>query len=100
MNEFETVQRALTEAINSKPGTREELLAAYKGKVWDTKELQEEFKVIAFSAPFCAVKRKSDGVEGVVGFQHMPRFYFGFLEDTEEQMADRAAGPKNPVAED
>jgi hypothetical protein len=46
--------------------------------VWDTDELQNDFEVLAFMAPFCVVKRKSDGVKGSVQFQHDPRFYFNF----------------------
>jgi hypothetical protein len=49
-----------------------------KGNVWDTRELQENFTVSSFLAPFCFVTRKSDGVKGAVEFQHYPRFYFTF----------------------
>ena len=49
-----------------------------KGNVWNTNELSEVFEVIGFMAPFCVVRRKSDGVKGSVMFQHSPRFYFGF----------------------
>ena len=46
--------------------------------VWNGDELSREFEVTAFMAPFCIVKRKSDGVKGSVEFQHSPRFYFNF----------------------
>jgi len=49
-----------------------------KGNVWDTKQLQENFSVQSFLAPFCSVIRKSDGAKGVVEFQHSPRLYFTF----------------------
>ena len=46
--------------------------------VWDTEELQKDFEVLGFCAPFCIVLRKKDDCFGWVLFQHSPRFYFGF----------------------
>ncbi len=48
----------------------------YDGPTWDTRELQEAFEVKGFAAPFVAVRRKSDGREGVLEFIHSPRVYF------------------------
>jgi len=48
------------------------------GQVWNTTELQEDFKVIGFCAPCVVVTRKADGVRGSLCFTHMPRFYFDF----------------------
>jgi hypothetical protein len=48
------------------------------GQVWDTEELQRDYTVTGFLAPFVGVVRKSDGVEGSMMFQARPRFYFGF----------------------
>jgi len=48
------------------------------GQAWDTQELQVDFTVHSFLAPFVMVTRKSDGVKGFLQFQHMPRFYFNF----------------------
>lgn len=42
---------------------------------WNTQELQEDFEVIGFLAPFVVVKRKSDGVRGTLMFTHSPRLY-------------------------
>jgi len=68
-------------AINAAPGTREALEAEHgKGNVWDTDELSAAFEVQGFAAPFCMVRRRSDGVRGAVMFQHRPRFYFTFTE--------------------
>lgn len=50
------------------------------GQVWDTRQLQEDFTVEGFQAPFVVVRRKSDGVRGSLEFQHMPRYYFSFKE--------------------
>ena len=48
---------------------------------WTTDQLREEFEVLGFLAPFVAVVRKSDGVEGSMEFSHDPRFYFNFVGD-------------------
>ena len=45
---------------------------------WNTAELQEDFEVIGFVAPYVLVKRKSDSVRGVLEFTHAPRLYFDF----------------------
>mgnify|MGYP003133992102 CR=1 FL=1 len=50
------------------------------GKVWSTKELQEDFKVTGFGYGLAVVTRKSDGQKGSLDFQHLPRFYFDFRE--------------------
>lgn len=56
---------------------RKEIEQQY-GQVWDIKELQEDYTVHSFLAPFVMVTRKSDGVKGTLQFQHMPRFHFDF----------------------
>lgn len=48
---------------------------------WNTQELQRDFEVIGFCAPFVVVRRKSDGVKGSLEFTHSPRVYFNFVED-------------------
>lgn len=45
---------------------------------WTTKQMQEEFEVRSFMAPFVAVRRKSDGQLGSLEFTHSPRVYFNF----------------------
>ena len=45
---------------------------------WSTAELQDEFQVHSFAAPYVIVTRKSDGVKGTLQFNHDPRVYFGF----------------------
>ena len=80
INETEGTRRAMVAEINADATDRAELEAVY-GEVWDTRELQEKFEVLGFMAPFCVVRRRSDGVKGSVMFQHWPRFYFSFTED-------------------
>ena len=73
----ELARRLMTTAINSVEGSREYLESKH-GQIWNTSELQEEFTVLGFAAPFCIVNRKSDNVRGSVMLQHSPRYYFGF----------------------
>ena len=73
----EQARRGLVEAINAEPGSRETLEAQH-GQVWDTDELQRDFEVMSFMAPWVFVKRRSDGKTGALMFQHRPRFYFDF----------------------
>ena len=56
----EPIRREMTAEINAIEGSRE-YLEAKNGQVWDTQELQQDFEVLAFMAPFVIVKRKSDG---------------------------------------
>jgi hypothetical protein len=58
-----------------------EIIEAKHGAAWDTKELQRDYTVHSFMAPFVTVTRKSDGVKGSMQFTHMPRFYFGFVAE-------------------
>jgi len=75
----ENIRRQMVAEINANPGSREALEAEH-GQVWDTEELGKEFDVEAFAAPFVIVRRKSDGVEGSIRFQHSPRLYYSFSE--------------------
>ena len=77
----EAMRMQMVQEINSQPKTREELEDIFgKDDVFDTQEVQESFVVNGFMAPFMGCIRKSDNVEGVLMFQHSPRFYFDFQE--------------------
>ena len=76
----EGIRRKMTAEINAKEAERKALEAQH-GQVWDTEELQRDFKVEGFAAPLVIVTRKSDGVRGSLLFQHWPRYYFEFTED-------------------
>ena len=73
----ETTRREMVAQLNSIEGSREYLESKH-GEVWDTSELQEQFEVLGFMAPFVGVRRRSDAVRGSVMFQASPRFYFAF----------------------
>ena len=49
-------------------------------QTWDTVQLQEEFKVVDFCAPFVDVVRKSDGAKGTMQFNGIPRVYHSWKE--------------------
>ena len=57
---------------------RAELEAAY-GQVYATDELREAFEVLSFAFCMAIVRRRSDGVKGVLQFNHMPRLYYDFV---------------------
>jgi hypothetical protein len=73
----ESIRRLQLAQINAQPGSREALEAEH-GQVWDTGQLGQDFTVEGFMAPYCIVRRKSDGQRGSLMFQNNPRFYFSF----------------------
>jgi len=76
----EELRKLEVAAINAVPGSRETLEQEH-GQVWSTEELQRDFVVTGFAAPYIVVRRKSDGKVGSLIFQHSPRFYWGWKED-------------------
>jgi hypothetical protein len=76
----EAIRRQLAVVINESPRSRE-LLEAKFGQVWDPDQLQEEFDVVGFRAPFVVATRRSDHRLGSLLFQNAPRFYFAFVPD-------------------
>ncbi len=79
MDSTEPIRQAMVAEINAAPGSRAALEAEH-GQVWDTQQLQADFRVTGFMAPFVGVERKADGKQGTLLFQHSPRFYFKFEE--------------------
>jgi hypothetical protein len=73
----ESIRRQRVAEINAVPGSRQALEIQH-GQVWDTAELQQDFDVLGFMAPYVVVRRCSDGVKGSLEFQHNPRFYFNW----------------------
>lgn len=56
-------------------------LEAKHGQVWNTAELQADYDVVGFCAPYVVVRRKADDKMGSLQFDHAPRFYYGWTED-------------------
>jgi len=77
----ETIRRQQQAVINAEAAAavdpRAELSAQY-GQLWDTAELQADYSVQGFMAPYVVVTRKADGVQGTLMFSHRPRFYHSF----------------------
>lgn len=85
MNGAEDERRDLARDINDEVKSYDEdaeraRLESEYGQVWNTEQLQHDFDVRGFAAPFVGVTRKSDGVGGTLLFQHRPRLYFRFQE--------------------
>jgi hypothetical protein len=57
--------------------TRAELETKY-GRVWNTRELAQEFTITSIIAPHVIVKRKADGVVGQMTYTNSPRYYHSF----------------------
>lgn len=75
----ESFRRELVAKINAEQSSREAMEAEH-GQCWDTQELQRDFEVTGFMAPYVLVRRKSDGRKGSLMFQHSPRVYYSFQE--------------------
>ena len=83
MDNTEPIRRQMVQEINSQVQSnsedieRERLTKIYN-EVWNTKEVQEDFEIIGFMAPFVVATRKADNKKGTLQFQDRPRFYFNF----------------------
>jgi len=75
------LQQAIINEEAAKAGDPEVELKAKYGQLWNTGELQKEFTIHAFLAPYVRVTRNVDGVDGSMLFSHWPRFYHSFKED-------------------
>ena len=53
-------------------------LEAKFGKVWSAEELEQEFVVTAIIHPHVVVRRKADGVVGILEFTNRPYLFFNF----------------------
>ncbi len=77
---FDLIRAEMQREINAAAAARAELEAKH-GKVWNSAEMVAEFDVSGFCAPFVVVRRRSDGKNCSLMFQHSPRLYFNWQED-------------------
>lgn len=77
MSEAESTMREALVRTGAPSAVLAEVQAA-GGKTWTTTELQEDFSVTGFAAPFVVVRRKSDEKLGSLMFTSNPRVYFGW----------------------
>jgi hypothetical protein len=74
----EAARRLAQRIVNADQRTSEEIAADHDGVTWTTDELQRDFEVLGFAAPFVVVRRRSDGMKGSLTFRHNPRIYYGW----------------------
>jgi hypothetical protein len=79
-DETESIRRVRQAELNAAEAGRGRLEADY-GRVWNMGELERDFDVIAFLAPYVVVREKSSGRKGSLEFQHWPRYYFNWRSD-------------------
>jgi hypothetical protein len=79
-DETEEIRRARMDQLHEEATNRLELEERY-GKVWSSTELRADFEVLSFCAPIVVVRQRATGKLGSLEFQHMPRFYFNFVQD-------------------
>ena len=80
VDETEPARRQLVKDINADPGSREFLENQF-GQIWDPRQLEDDFVLEGFMAPFVVGTKKDTGKRGSLMFQHNPRFYFSWTED-------------------
>lgn len=76
-DDTELLRQQLTARLNARARDRADLASQY-GEVWDGDEVRRDFEILGFLAPFVRVRRPTDDVEGLLTFQHHPRYYFAF----------------------
>ena len=74
------MEKGVSDMNNQENNIRKELEEQH-GQVWNTEELQQDFKVDGFASPWVVVIRKSDDTKGSLKFIHQPRLYFNFVAD-------------------
>jgi len=69
------VRSLLSDMINRRPSTREQLEELY-GKVWTDAEMRDQFRTILSNDPLIVPRRRSDGRFCSMMIQRDPLFYF------------------------
>lgn len=77
----EALRRIAVFEINKCPLERPALEQKH-GIVWTAQELVVQYELLGVSAPFVVAVDKATGKKGSLMFQHNPRFYFAWQEDT------------------
>lgn len=78
IDDTEQIRRALAPVINQL--TDDEIPTPH----WTRDQMEAEFEVKGFMAPFVVVRQKSTGQLGSLEFRHLPRVYFGWEPDVKE----------------
>ena len=59
-----------------------------EGQVWNAEEMERDFQVLSYLAPYVTVFRRSDGVVGSLEFIHEPRVYWDFRHGSRNVWTD------------
>ena len=83
MDRTELLRRHAVNGINSEIESQDANLERVRlevkyGKVYNVKEVSEEFEIHGFMAPYVTCVNRHTKEEGVLEFQGYPRFYFNF----------------------
>lgn len=70
-------ERLLEELKETYPDVYQEIQEG-GGECWTTDEVQDEFEIIGFMAPFCVAKRRETQEKGALTFVHRPRIYYSW----------------------
>lgn len=86
-DQTENIRKEIITEVNSQitsenPEIERKRLAEKYGQVWNTAEVANDFEIEGFMAPFIIAKNKKTGKRGSLMFQHCPRFYFCWQEDS------------------
>ena len=81
-NQTEPYRRARVADLAAQQTDNRAELEARHGRVWTTTELRQEFEVTGFMAPYVVVRSKASGAIGSMEFQHEPRYYFNWVEES------------------
>lgn len=71
-------ERLLEELKEAYPDVHQAIQDNMEGECWSTDEVQEEFEILGFMAPFVTAIKRSTGEKGVLTFVHNPRVYYGW----------------------
>ena len=72
---METKEQLLEELKDTYPEVHQ-AIQEDEGKCWTTDEVQDEFEILGFIAPFCAAIRRETKEKGALTFVHQPRLYY------------------------
>jgi hypothetical protein len=81
-DQTEPYRRARVSELAAQQTDNRAELEARHGRVWNTNELRLEYEVTGYMAPYVIVKSRASGAAGSLEFQHEPRYYWGWQEDS------------------
>ncbi len=74
-----TEKERLLEELKEKYPDVHQVIQDADGECWTTDEVQDEFEILGFMAPFCVAIRRETKEKGALAFVHAPRLYFSWV---------------------